>query len=409
MIGPWFGGALNETNHVFRQLLEHGQNLLSCRQGDEQPARQTTLQMSKGIGTIDLVAIWSLADRRGLQHGQGVEIIGQHLGPEILLRGQPGQAGGVLQAHAMFEAFEGLLDAPAAVIQVRKALGGVGRGIQQGRDQRMDTAIGRHHANQSHPGRGRRTAIIGAVPRIGYAQGHRGFRQTGAQKGLDRREAGIIGAHTEGDALLSQTGHQPPSGIAAIEDQQIAGIEGFQMLEQHLPLARRRRVQPGCQGHLQAWQIQGEGDGLSDPATGGVLQEQLQLGRIGGHHAQAVPERDGQAFLDERQQACVEGVKGQVGEVLARLGEGLGADLANQVRLVRQMREEGIELVLYARLEAGEHRHHQNGKGQNALAKESVGFKARLSEEFVGMETLEEPDKNALVLRSSWKITFNIN
>jgi hypothetical protein len=174
------------------------------------------------------------------------------------------------------------------------------------------------------------------------------------------------------------------------------------MLEQHLPLARRRRVKLRRQRHLQARQIKGESDGFSDLVAAGVLKEQLQPGRIGGHHAQPMPEGDGQAFMDKRQQTRVEGGEGQVGEVFPRLGKCLGADLPKKVRLVCQMREEGIELILDAGFEAGEHRHNQNGKGQNALAKKPVGFKARLSEEFVRMEIVEETDKNALVLRSSW-------
>jgi len=102
------------------------------------------------------------------------------------------------------------------------------------------------------------------------------------------------------------------------------------MLEQHLPLARRRRVQLGRQGHLQARQIEGESDRLADPATGGVLKEQLHLGRIGGYHAQPMPERDGQVFMDERQQTGVEDIEGQMGEVLPRFGKGLGTGLAKK-------------------------------------------------------------------------------
>ncbi|MDP2786771.1 MAG: hypothetical protein Q8O79_01670, partial [Pseudomonadota bacterium] len=113
-------------------------------------------------------------------------------------------------------------------------------------------------------------------------------------------------------------------------------------------------------------------------------------------------ERDGQAFMDEGQQTRVEGGESQVGEVFPRLGKGLGADLPNKVRLVCQMREEGIEFVLDAGLEAGQHRYDQNGTSQNALAKKGVGFETRLSEEFVRMEIVEEVDKNGLVCRSPW-------
>jgi hypothetical protein len=401
MSGSRFGGAVNESDQVVCQFIEYGHHLTTRRQGDKEPARQAAFQMRKSISPVQLVADGNLVDCRGLQHRQSVQIIGQHLGPEILLRSQPGQARSVLQRHAMFQPLERLLDAPAAVVQGSEAVRRISGGVQQRRDHRMHAAVGGHHANQSHLGRCRRAFVVDAVPLVGCAQRHHGFRQIGTQEGLDRRETGIVGAHAERDSLLGQIGKQPSRRITAIQDQQIARSQAFQMLEQHLPLAGRRRVQLRRQGHFQARQIQREGDGFSDPATGGILKEQLQLGRIGGHHAQALPERDGQAFMDECQQTRVERGEGQVGKVLSCLGKGLSADLPKQVCLVCQMREEGIELVLDTGLEAGQHRHDHNGKGQNALAKKPVGFKARLSKQFVRIEVVDKLDKNALVLRST--------
>jgi len=51
------------------------------------------------------------------------------------------------------------------------------------------------------------------------------------------------------------------------------------------------------------------------------------------------------------QQTTIERGERHVREVLARLGEGLRADRARQIGQIRQMREEGIELVPRAGLE----------------------------------------------------------
>jgi hypothetical protein len=73
------------------------------------------------------------------------------------------------------------------------------------------------------------------------------------------------------------------------------------------------------------------------------------------------------------------------------------------------MREKRIEFVLDAGLETGQHRDDENGKGQHALAQKGVGFEPRVGEECVGMDIVNNPDKNTMVLRSSWLITLNIN
>jgi hypothetical protein len=74
-----------------------------------------------------------------------------------------------------------------------------------------------------------------------------------------------------------------------------------------------------------------------------------------------------------------------------------------------QMREKVIEFVLNASLEAGQHRDDQHGKGKHALAQKGVGVEPRVGEKFVGMEIVVDPEKNTMVLRSSWRISLNIN
>jgi hypothetical protein len=62
-----------------------------------------------------------------------------------------------------------------------------------------------------------------------------------------------------------------------------------QVFEQHLPLVAAGIVELPSQGQFQPGQVQHEGDGFADLACGGVLEEQLQLGRIGGDDAKPNP------------------------------------------------------------------------------------------------------------------------
>jgi hypothetical protein len=115
-----------------------------------------------------------------------------------------------------------------------------------------------------------------------------------------------------------------------------------------------------------------------------------------------MPSWDWQAGLNEFQKPGVEGAESVVGERLACFGKGLGAGPSNRAGPVYQMREEGIQFVLDAGLEAGQHGHDENGKSQNALAEKTIGFETRLIEQFVRVEVVDKVDKNTLVLRSSW-------
>lgn len=83
-------------DEISRQFAEDDEQVMSLWQSAQQPSRQAAFQMRKGIGPIDLISgVW--IERVGCcQHRQGMQIVGHHLGPEILLGRQPGQAGSVL-------------------------------------------------------------------------------------------------------------------------------------------------------------------------------------------------------------------------------------------------------------------------------------------------------------------------
>ena len=377
-----FSGAWDKSDQVACQFGEGCQDLAGRRHGDEQPAWQGAFQVREGIGSVEFVIIRRVVERCGFDDGEGMEVVGQDFGAKILLRSQPGQAGGVFQRHAMLEPFERLFDAPTAVVQVCEAGCGIRRGIHQRGNDHVDTPVWSHHTDQAHLGGRRCTFVIDAVRRIGRTQRDDGFRLAGVEEGLDRGKAGGIGTDAEMNAELRQKCDQPARWVTAIQDQQVVWSQANQMLEQHLTLIKRRFIKLGSKRHLQARKVEGEGDGLANAATGGVLEKQLHLGCIGRHDAQSVPERHVHASLDEVQQSRVEGIKDAVGELLPSLREGLSTDLANQISLVRQRRIERIEFILDAGLEAGQHRHHQNGKGQNPFTNECSGIETIFSAQF---------------------------
>ncbi len=57
------------------------------------------------------------------QCGQGLQVVADDLGGDILAYGRLEQSADMLQVQAVFEAFEGLLDAPALVVQSPEAKG----------------------------------------------------------------------------------------------------------------------------------------------------------------------------------------------------------------------------------------------------------------------------------------------
>ncbi|MGF1545731.1 MAG: hypothetical protein ACFCUG_00225, partial [Thiotrichales bacterium] len=74
---------------------------------------------------------------------------------------------------------------------------------------------------------------------------------------------------------------------------------------------------------------------------------------------------------------------------------------ANKISLIEQMGEEGIEFILHARLEAGEHGDQQDREGQDPGTGKGVGIETSAFAQGIGVEVLNKVDKYSLVLRSS--------
>lgn len=216
MIRSWFGGARFESDEVPGQFRHHVQDFIGRRQLDQQPAWQAALQMGKGIGPIDLVAIQHGFQALSLNHRQCVKVVRLELGPEVLLGGQHRQPRRILPSQAVLEPLERLLDAPTAVIERTEIRSRVSLGIEQGGHQGMHTPIRRHHTNHPHR-RGLGLAFIGqAIGRIGGAQGDQPFRLARTQEILHRRKAAGVDPHAEMTSLLNQMGGQPARRIAPV-------------------------------------------------------------------------------------------------------------------------------------------------------------------------------------------------
>ncbi len=76
-----------------------------------------------GVGVVDAFVGGQIGVGMGGQCGQGLQVVADDLGGDILGYGLLGQSADMLQVEAVFEAFEGLLDAPALVVQFPEAKG----------------------------------------------------------------------------------------------------------------------------------------------------------------------------------------------------------------------------------------------------------------------------------------------
>ncbi len=76
-----------------------------------------------GVGVVDAFVGGQIGVVMGGQCGHGLQVVADDLGGDILGYGLLGQSADMLQVEAVFEAIEGLLDAPALVVQFPEAKG----------------------------------------------------------------------------------------------------------------------------------------------------------------------------------------------------------------------------------------------------------------------------------------------
>ncbi len=151
----------------------------------------------------------------------------------------------------MFKPLERLLDTPALVIKLTKALPGEIHRVQI-RCHHTHPGIGGHVANQSHLRGGGRTSPILHILSAGRAQRHISLLRARSQKLLDSRPAGdlLVATHTEANPSLTQQRHQPGSWLAPVKQQNVIGPQTRQCLHQHRPLRGIGTVNTGVRRHL---------------------------------------------------------------------------------------------------------------------------------------------------------------
>lgn len=142
-------------------------------------------------------------------HGEGIEVIAEDLGAEVLLRGKPGQAGKVFEFQAMLETFESLLDAPTGMVEIGKIGGRIGAGIEQRGHQDMYPAIRRNNPQQANRVGLATAAVVFGVALRGRADGHQRLVATGTEEASNAPEAGLVDTHAERNAPCNQNGDQP--------------------------------------------------------------------------------------------------------------------------------------------------------------------------------------------------------
>lgn len=81
---------------------------------------QLRLQGGVHIGAVDAFLVWQIVVVVGLQRGQGLQVVAEHLGCDILLDGELREPRDVFEVEAMLEPLKCFLDAPALVIEIGK-------------------------------------------------------------------------------------------------------------------------------------------------------------------------------------------------------------------------------------------------------------------------------------------------
>lgn len=121
----------DELLQVPGDLFHQGFELAGSSRAGQQPAADFFLDLLDRLGTVDSVG--GVGVEVGIRRdigGQGIEVVEAQLGPKVLIGGVPGQAGSVLEAEAMLDPFESLLNSPARMIEPRESGSGKSDRIQ---------------------------------------------------------------------------------------------------------------------------------------------------------------------------------------------------------------------------------------------------------------------------------------
>lgn len=378
--------AGDEANDIGGELMKQAGQIIDAGQNvGAQPAWQALSDGSASARAVELVESSGgraqhvrrsginvpLALTKRIQAQQRCKVVSKNLGSQVLLMRVPTQPSDGFDVQTMLDPFKRFLNAPALVVERGEIIGRPGVGIEQIGGKHAHEALRGCAADQAHRDRGALDFVVRGIGPVRCRQRDDGIASAAAHERSDSIAASVVDAHAKANRAHLQRGDEPGSGIAAIEHEQVALAQQVQMLEQHLALAGVGVVEAGAQHHLKAaGQVQGKDLGALDHAACGVARGQAQVGTIGGHHTQAVPERYVDVSLDQPEQ-----VLSQIGEddkrqVLTGLGQGLGADAAYQIGLIAQHAEEPIEFGLHGRTRDAEEPADQRGEIEDATPAE---------------------------------------
>ena len=249
----WFGSNGSRSAAVGDKFLQVqdsfgeqvGDEACACPHSSAEDAREQAAQVRECLCSVDAPRRIRRDEVVGRQiDSQGIEVVADHLGADILAGGQPGQAGGMLKAEAVLEALEGFFDAPAVMIEVGECGGRILCGIAQRRHEHTHLAGRRHLTDQSHRRDLARTLVIEGIAAVRWRQGHHRLILAGAHETRDcGKGRGRIAAHAERNAPMQQGRHQPRSRIATVEHQHVLVAQAVETFEQHLALTHQGTVQ----------------------------------------------------------------------------------------------------------------------------------------------------------------------
>lgn len=398
----------DEGLEIFSDFGEHFGEGLVADDAQGEGTRQQAADVIESQGSVDAMLRFDRNMLPGCQKGgQGVEVVADDLGADVLLRCKPSQTGSVLEIEAMLDPFVSLLDPPASVIQGGEGAGGIRRGIEQGSHQDADSAFWGEVANEANLGGRARAPVIDGIAPIGGRQSNDRFGLSRAHEvghRLERRTR--LTAHAEIDAAREQDRDQPGCRIAAVKHQEILRVETIQLFKQDLSLVadriKRHALEQLHVGHEECKREQ-----LPDrSATFFIKQGQTELRSVGRQNAQAAPARDTDGVLDKPQEFAIYGVEGGGEEMRASFREGCRGNNTNELCSLLEEREEGVEFSLHGAAHAREQEYDQLRKGENAIAGEETGLATRRFPEGRRMDKGREVLKYISIFRLSYIILY---
>ena len=307
---------------------------------------------------------------------QRCQVVGQDLGRDVDHQRVLAEPGDRLQVKAVFQAFERFLDTPALVVQTAEAMRRGLRGGEVGH-QHPRLAVWRGLSDHADAGCLRRALPVGGVAGGRCAEGDVGLGRAALDEptqGLPAAAAGVA-AHDEADAALLEQIDEPGRGVAAIEQQHIAGAELVQGVGEHRTLGFGGGADLGVQREFGTRQVQREQTLIGIRQTSGARASadgRHQHRGVGSHQTKTLPARQKPGSFGTSQKVVVQrGDRWHV-QVRARLGEGSVADATHRQRIGAQGAEDAVQERLLGGAAHAQQRRHQRGQRQCAAAGEGA-------------------------------------